>query len=83
MQQPFEIDNELLTYTSVQLGILASEIHQYTSRQQTISEHQIRIRCYLNLKEFADADIEPVKQFIFAQSCRLTTCCLNFAPNNR
>jgi len=71
VQQPFEIDNELLTYTSVQLGINTSEIHQYTSRQQTISEHQIRIRYYLNLKEFADADIEPVKQFIFAQSCRL------------
>jgi len=71
VQQPFEIDDELLTYTGVQLSLDTSEIHKYTSRQQTISEHQIRIRRYLNLKEFVDVDISPIKQFIFEQSCRL------------
>lgn len=70
-QQPFEINDELLTFVSVQLSMDPSEIHKYTLRQPTISEHQTRIKNYLKLKEFIDADIELVKGFIFEQSCRL------------
>jgi TnpA family transposase len=71
VQQPFEIISELVTYTGVQLGIEPDEIQNYASRQQTISQHQIRIRRYLNLKELVHADIESLKQHIFEQSCRL------------
>ena len=71
VQQPFEIVDELLTYTSIQLGIDSEEINKYTLRQQTISQHQIRIRQYLNLKEFVHADIASLEQFIFEQCCRL------------
>lgn len=44
VQQPFEILPELLQFISLQLEINPSDIHQYTSRQPTISEHQTRIR---------------------------------------
>jgi len=46
---PFEIIDELLTFTSVQLQISESDINQYAQRQQTISQHQIRIIDYLKL----------------------------------
>ena len=49
---PFEIIDELLTFTSVQLQIVESAINQYATRQQTISQHQIRILDYLKLKRF-------------------------------
>jgi TnpA family transposase len=71
VRRPFEIMDELLQFTSVQIGIDAFEIHKYASRQPTISEHHAAIRHYLNLKEFVDTDTELVKQFIFSQSCRL------------
>ncbi|MFC1714457.1 Tn3 family transposase [Candidatus Poribacteria bacterium] len=71
IQSPFELIDELLQYISTQMGIDPSEIHQYTIRQPTISEHQNSIRRYLNLKEFVDSDTEPLKKFIFDQSCRL------------
>ena len=63
--------DDLLQYTSAQTRVESSEINQYASRQATISEHQNAIRRYLNLKEFVDANIELVKQYVFGQSCRL------------
>ena len=71
MQQPFEIALDLATYAGVQLKIEPDEIHRYALRQQTISEHQIRIRQYLNLKELIHADIASLEEYIFQQSCRL------------
>ena len=71
VQHPFEVMDGLLQFISSQMGIESSTIHQYTSRQPTISAHQDTIRRYLNLKELVDADIESVKQHIFGQSCRL------------
>ena len=68
---PLEIISELVTFTGVQLQIEPDEIHQYASRQQTISQHQIRIRRYLDLKELGQADAEEVNQYVFEQSCRL------------
>lgn len=70
-QHPFEIVDELLEFISAQVGIDAADIHKYASRQPTVSEHQTEIRYYLKLREFIEADIEMVKQFVFAQSCRL------------
>ena len=46
-QQPFEILEEILTYTSIQLGLPAKVIDAYAQRQPTISEHQELIRDYL------------------------------------
>jgi TnpA family transposase len=46
-QQPFEIDDELLTFVSLQLAIPASRIQLYTQRQSTLSGHQEQIRVYL------------------------------------
>ena len=71
IQQPFEIIPDLATYAGVQLKIEPDEIHKYALRQQTISEHQIRIRQYLNLKELVHADIASLEEYIFQQSCRL------------
>ena len=42
----FEVDEELLTFVSIQLGLDANLIQAYTSRQPTLSEHQERIREY-------------------------------------
>ena len=70
-QQPFESIPDLLTFVGVQLKIDPNEIHKYTSRQQTISQHQIRIRKYLGLKELVHTDTESLERFIFEQSCRL------------
>lgn len=41
MQEPFEIDDELLTYTGVQLSLDTSEIHKYTLRQQILQRNTI------------------------------------------
>jgi hypothetical protein len=43
-QHPFEVVDELLAFTGAQLGIDPDQIDWYSQRQQTISEHQIRIR---------------------------------------
>jgi TnpA family transposase len=71
IQYPFEVMDDLLQFVSVQIGIEPDEIQKYALRQQTISQHQIRIRQYLNLKELIYADIGALKQYIFEQSCRL------------
>jgi len=70
-QSHLEVIDDLLQFIATQTGIDPSEIHRYTSRQPTISEHQNTIRHYLGYKEFSDADIGPIKQYIFDQSCRL------------
>lgn len=71
MQQPFEIVLDLAIYAGVQLKIEPDKIHKYALRQQTISDHQIRIRQYLHLKELIHADIASLEEYIFQQSCRL------------
>jgi len=43
-QSPFEIHDELLRYTAMQLEMDAEEISHYASRQHTVSDHQARIR---------------------------------------
>lgn len=44
IQRPFEVMDNLLQFISVQVGIEPDGIHEYASHQQTISQHQIRIR---------------------------------------
>ena len=70
-QHPFEIIDDLLTFTSVQLQLDQSLINQYAQRQQTISQHQIRILDYLKLKRFYEEQRQLLQQFLFEESCRL------------
>ncbi|MGO8903013.1 MAG: DUF4158 domain-containing protein [Isosphaeraceae bacterium] len=51
-QHPFEVVDELLTSTGVQLVIDPDQIDWYNPRKPTISEHQIRIRHYLYPRQF-------------------------------
>ncbi len=70
-QQPLEILNDLLTFVSVQLKIDENEINSYQKRRQTISQHQIRILNYLNLKKFSSEQRDLLRKFIFEEACRL------------
>ena len=71
IQQPFEILDDLLNYVSIHACIPVKSINLYTQRQQTISEHQERIRKYLNLRRFKEQEQAELKQYIFDESCRL------------
>jgi len=71
VQQPFEVIDELVTFTGVQLEIDPDEMDRYRQRQQTLSEHQIRIRDYLKLRPFGAAELERLESFLFEECCRL------------
>lgn len=57
-QRPLEVIEEVLFSASTQLGISEEKITLYNQRQPTISEHQERIRTYLNLKRFGSEEQE-------------------------
>ena len=63
-QQPFELIDELVVFTVVQLRIETDIISKYAERQQTVSQHQERIRNYLGLKRLAD-EHATLNDFIF------------------
>jgi len=69
-QQDFEVIEDLVNFTAVQVGVGASLIELYRKRQQTISEHQRAIIAYLDLRDFGDAEIAELEQFVFDESCR-------------
>jgi TnpA family transposase len=71
IQQPFEVIDELLTFIGIQLGANAALITRYQQRQQTISEHQLRIAAYLKLALFGAAEATRLEPFVFEESCRL------------
>ena len=71
-QLPFEIEeDELLTFISVQLNIPPAEIYKYTTRRETIAEHQKHISVYLGLRRFGEAEIKILEQYLFDEACRL------------
>jgi TnpA family transposase len=70
-QQPFEFDEKILSFVSVQLGIPAQLIQTYAQRQSTLSEHQEEIRTYLVLRRFGDVELQMLEQFLFEEACRL------------
>lgn len=70
-QQTLEIVGELLAYISAQVDLTADLIHEYHSRQQTISEHQQRIVTHLGCKRFDEAATERLEQFLFEESFHL------------
>jgi predicted transcriptional regulator len=70
-QQPFELIEELVSFSAAQLGLDAGLIELYRKRQPTISEHQQTITGYLRLRPFDDAEVAQLEQFLFEESCRL------------
>ena len=72
VQSPaFEVDEALLMFVSIQLGLDTNLIQAYTSRQPTLSEHQEQIREYGQLTRFEDDGEERLQTFIFEEACRL------------
>jgi hypothetical protein len=70
-QQPFELDEELLTFVSIQLDLSTQLIQTYAQRQSTLSEHQEQIRTYLELRRFGEVEVQLLEQFLFEEACRL------------
>jgi len=71
VQVPFEIIDSILTFASLQTNIDAQEIEFYQKRQQTISEHQIKIKAYLKLRKFDEVPAEFIDSFIFTEASKL------------
>ncbi len=71
VQNPFEADDELLNYVGIQLELSDDQIELYSTRQQTVSQHQTRIRHYLRLRSLDEKEQEALKQFLFTECCRL------------
>ncbi len=70
IQEPLEIEDDIVTFTSIQLNMDEGQIEQYGKRRPTVSEHQEVIRDYLGLRHFHTAT-EEVEAFLFKEACRL------------
>jgi hypothetical protein len=70
-QQPLEVCDELLGFVAMQLNIDAANIEGYAVRQHTVSDHQARIRDYLELVVFDPEQAQALERFIFEESCSL------------
>jgi TnpA family transposase len=76
-QEPLEIEEDILTFASVQLRTSIQDGWQYGGRQKTVSEHQETIRDYLGLHPFNTATAE-VEAFLFKEAFQLEqTAALN------
>jgi hypothetical protein len=69
-QEPLEVEEDIVAFTSIQLNIDEGQIEQYGKRRSTVSEHQEAIRNYLGLRPF-NAAINEVESFLFKQACQL------------
>ena len=63
-QQPLDIHDQLLAFTSLQINIPSAQIKLYQRRQQTISAHQLKIGSYLKLKHFNKASARKAVFFV-------------------
>ena len=70
-QQPFELADEIVTFASIQLDIDTVLIFDYAKHHDAISDHQIRIRDYLQLRRFGEVELSDLEQFLFEEACRL------------
>ena len=70
-QQPLEMCDELLSFVATQLNVDTTGIDGYAARQHTVSDHQTRIRDYLQLVVFDPEQAEDLEHFVFEESCRL------------
>ena len=70
-QAPLEIDGEILRFTALQLRLSPETIDAYAERRQTVSEHQQRIRDYLDLRPFDTTAGDQLDQFLEGEALRL------------
>ncbi len=70
-QQPLEIDDEIVTYVSVQLDIPASLMAAYQEQRRTVVNHQQELRIYLGVRRFGEAELGVLETYLFDEACRL------------
>ena len=70
-QEPFEVLDELLLFTGMQLGVDSTLIEEYRRRRQAISEHQQRIARYRGLCHFGAEERRRLEAFVFEAAARL------------
>lgn len=70
-QHPLEVCDELLNFVALQLGIDEARVADYAPWQHTASEHQERIRDFLELATFDAEQGEALERFVFEEACRL------------
>ncbi len=71
VQQPLEVCEDLLSFVALQTGIDTNRLSDYAFWQQTVSQHQVRIREYLGLRGFDPDQARGLKKFLYEESCRL------------
>ena len=70
-QQPLDIVDDVVLFVGLQLDISPDVIDAYSTRRETIAEHQEQIRVSLGLKRFSEVDQTALEEFIFDKACRL------------
>jgi len=71
VQQPFEIQQDVLMCVSFYLQIPSGFIHEYGMRQPTVSEHQLLICRYLHLHPLSKEPLfQELNQFLFDTACQ-------------
>ena len=70
-QHPLEVEEELLGIMAMRLRIDPERIQDYATRQPTVSDHQNRIKEYLELKALGPKEAKALEEFVFEESCRL------------
>ena len=71
IQQPLEMDNEIVTYVSVQLDSPVSLMATYQEQRRTIVNHQKELRVYLGVRRFGEAELDALEAYLFDEACRL------------
>lgn len=69
-QQSVDVDEDILSYVSVLLGLDANSLNKYSTRQATISAHQNEIRAHLNLTRFSEMNTKRIEEFVFQKACQ-------------
>ena len=64
VQQPFEIDQEILTFVSIQLDLPSELIGSYGQRRPTISDHREQLLAYLKLHRLGEAELVQLRDFL-------------------
>ena len=70
-QEPFEVLDELVWFTGVQLGVATNLIDEYRRRRQTIAEPPQRITRDRGLRHFAAEERQRLVAFVFDAASRL------------
>jgi TnpA family transposase len=70
IQVPLEMQDQILTFASLQMSMPTEDIQTYKKRQQTISQHQIQIRTFLKLKSLDAKMTRKVNKFLLVEAQR-------------